>query len=296
MIGEIPIVTFDTNAHNRLADDPRSESVLAQMKSMWFRFAGLSVEELFATSPASRRDALFASCRKIWNGPSECFLPSNHLTEQLILAHFKDPASFNWETVDVRCPDFDKELKLLESYDYESVSTEQREFLWKRRQSDKQRFVSLRPKLQTIFEKHGEAPPTTFQEGISRLDNVGNSAMWYKAQFYYDLVTTMDSTETTVKEFAASCPPFLSLIYAGFIPWYNNAVRDPNKGERVIAHSNDLYMSVYMPYVDLFVTDDTDAEKALHEVARLAKLETKLLSYDDFCAALSVVVLKQAEL
>ena len=58
----------------------------------------------------------------------------------------------------------------------------------------------------------------------------------------------------------------------------------------MIAHSNDLYMSVYLPYVDLFVTDDTDAEKALHEVARLAKLETKILSYDDFCAALPVVV------
>jgi hypothetical protein len=114
--------------------------------------------------------------------------------------------------------------------------------------------------------------------------------MWYKAQFYYDLVTTMDSTETTVKEFVDSCPPFLSLIYAEFVPWYNNAVRDPKTGERVIAHSNDLYMSVYLPYVDLFVTDDTDAEKALHEVARLAKSETKILSYDDFCAALPVVV------
>ena len=114
--------------------------------------------------------------------------------------------------------------------------------------------------------------------------------MWYKAQFYYDLVTTMDSTEVTVKEFAAACPPFLALIYAVFLPWYNNAVRDPNTGERVIAGSNDLYMSVYLPYVDMFVTDDQDQEKALREVARLAKLETKILSYDDFCATLPVSV------
>lgn len=69
---------------------------------------------------------------------------------------------------------------------------------------------------------------------------------------------------------------------------YNNAARDPNAGERLIAGSNDLYMSVYLPYVDMFVTDDTDQEKALREVARLAKLDTRILSYDDFCAALPV--------
>jgi hypothetical protein len=40
----------------------------------------------------------------------------------------------------------------------------------------------------------------------------------------------------------------------------------------------------------MFVTDDTDQEKALREVARLAKLETRLLSYDDFCATLLVSV------
>jgi hypothetical protein len=290
MIGEIPIVTFDTNAHNRFVDDPRSESVLAEMKSMWFRFAGLSIEELFA-APAARRNDLFTGCRQIRGGPSDCFLPGNLLTERLILAHFKDPASFDWKTVDVRCPDFDRELKILESYDYESVSKEQRDFQRARKQSDKQRFVSLRQKLQMIAEKHGVAPPTTFREAVALLDKVGNRPFWFKAQFYYDLVTALDSAEATVKEFAASCPPFLSLIYAVFaVPWYNNAVRDPNKGERVIAHSNDLYMSVYLPYVDLFVTDDADAGKALREVARLAKLETKVLSYDDFCAALPVSV------
>ena len=290
MIGEIPIVMFDTNAHNRLADDPRSESILAELKSMWFRFAGLSIDELFA-APQSRRNKLFASCRKIRSGPSDCFLTSHLLTKQLILAHFKDPASFNWKTVDVKCPDFDKELKILESYDYESVSKKQRDFQRERKKLDKQRFVSLRPKLQMISEKHGEDQPTTFQEAIALLDKVGNRLFSYKAQSYYKQVTTMDPTETTVREFADSCPPFLSLIYASWlVPWYNNAVRDPKKGERVIAHSNDLYMSVYLPYVDLFVTDDADAKKALCEVARLAKLETKILSYDDFCAALPVSV------
>lgn len=288
MIGEIPIVTFDTNAHNRLIDDPHSEFVLAAMKSMWFRFAGLSIEELFATSPSSRRDALFGSCRQMQNGQSECFLPSNLLIEQLILAHFNEPVSFNWKTVDVRWPDCERAIRDPKFYDDEQVSKEQRDFQWDRRQSDKQRFIKLRPKLQAIIEAHGEVPPTTCQEAISLLEGVGNKPMWYKAGFYYDLVTTADSTEATVKEFAAACPPFLALVYAVLLPWYNNAVRDPLKGERVIAGSNDLYMSVYLPYVDIFVTDDANQEKALREVACLAKLKAQILSYDDFCATLHV--------
>jgi hypothetical protein len=212
------------------------------------------------------------------------------LTEQLILAHFKDPANFNWKTVDVRWPDCDRQIRNPKFYDDEPVSKEQRDFQWDRRQSDKQRFVELRPKLQSIFAAHSEAPPKTSQEAISQIENVGNSAMWYKAQFYYDLVTMADSSEVTVKEFAGACPPFLALIYAVFLPWYNNAVRDPDTGERMTAGSNDLYMSVYLPYVDVFVTNDEDQEKALREVARLATLETKILSYADFCATLPVSV------
>jgi hypothetical protein len=287
MIGEIPIVSFDTNAHNRLAEDPDSESVLAAMRSMSFRFAGLSVEELFA-APMTRRNFLFASCRKIQDTPSECLLPSNLLTEQLILAHFHDPVTFNWKTVDVRWPDCDRAIRNPSLCDDERVSKEQRDFQWNRRQSDKSRFVDLRPQIQAIFGAHGEPPPTTCQEALCRLENVGNSAMWYKAQFYYDLVTTADSIEATVKEFAAACPPFLALIYAVSLPLYSNAVRDPKTGERVIAGSNDLYMSVYLPYVDMFVTDDENQQGVLREVARFAKLETRILSYDDFCATLRV--------
>jgi hypothetical protein len=40
----------------------------------------------------------------------------------------------------------------------------------------------------------------------------------------------------------------------------------------------------------MFVTNDEDQGKALREVARLARLETIILSYDDFCAKVLVAV------
>lgn len=288
MIGEVPIVMFDTSAHNRLTRDSDSTSVLSEMKSMWFRLSGLCVEELFAcTTPTDRRN-FFASCRDILNGPSEVFLPSNLLTEQLILAHFRNPATFNWKAVDVRWPECYSQMRNPNFYNDDVVSKEQRQLQWERKQSDKQRFLPLRAEIQAIFEAHDEEPPTTFRESVSRLEQAADSAIWYKAQSYYDLVTTVDSSEATVRDFAASCPPFLALIYATFVPWYNNAVRIHERGEKVIAGSNDLYMSVYLPYVDLFVTDDPDHQKALQEVAAAAKLETKIVSYDEFCALLPI--------
>src|SRR5258706_10460785 len=129
MIGDVPIVTFDTSAHNRLVDDGlRSEPIIAGIKSrLWFRFAGLSVEELFAC-PDPKREALFTSCRDLQRGPSECLLPSNLLIEQLILRHFQDPKTFDWKTVDVRWPDCEIAIRNPDFFRDEEESQKQREF------------------------------------------------------------------------------------------------------------------------------------------------------------------------
>lgn len=58
------VVTFDTSAHNRLLKDgPASEPMLAGLTSgVHFRFAGLSIDELFSTPDPTDRAALLASC------------------------------------------------------------------------------------------------------------------------------------------------------------------------------------------------------------------------------------------
>jgi hypothetical protein len=59
MIGAIPIVSFDTSAHNRLVEDGSfAEPVLAGLKSgLSFRFVGLSIEEMAATANPTKRNA-----------------------------------------------------------------------------------------------------------------------------------------------------------------------------------------------------------------------------------------------
>jgi hypothetical protein len=298
MIGDVPIVSFDTSAHNRLVKDKdgsRSEAVLAGINSgLWFRFAGLSVEELFACPDPDERAKLFTSCRSLQRGPSQSLLPSSLLIEQLILHYFSAPATFNWKTVDVRWPDCDEAIRDPEFFLDEKVSKEQRELQKERKklgqqQAERQR-VSLRPEAQAIFEAHGELPPTTFRPAIARLEKAEGSSVCAVAQRFYDRVTKTDSDEATVKQFMGVCPPFRSLVHAMFVPWYNNAVRDYYAGEKLNAGSNDLFMSVYLPYCDKFVTDDPGQEKSLREVALSAGLETGVSSYDDFCNSFLVTV------
>ncbi len=286
MIGQIPIVTFDTSAHNRLVKDgTKSGPIMAGIESgLWFRFAGLSVEELFAHPQRRDREALFYCCRRLQRGPSDCLLPSNLLIERLIVAHFNDTRRFNWKTVNVKWNDCERAIRNPEFLVDERVSVDQRQLQSERNKLGKREFLALRSELQAIFEKHGEPRPADFRTAISRLENSTNSSVYAMAQRYYDLATKKNSDEATVKQFMDACPPFRSLIYARFIPWYNQAVRDYPAGEKLSAGSNDLFMSVYLPYCDKFVTAEINGQqqKCLREIAAVAGLETEVLSYDDF--------------
>ena len=88
-----------------------------------------------------------------------------------------------------------------------------------------------------------------------------------------------------VTEFTNVCQPFRALLYGMLLSWYDLSVRDRHAGEKFRADRNDMFMSVYLPYCDQFVTQRKkgEQEKCLREIVKLAGLETQVLSYDDFC-------------
>ena len=229
-------------------------------------------------------EALFASCRDLQGGPSQCLLPPNKIIERLALAHSRAPDRFDWRTVDVRWPRCDGAIRDPGFWDDEPALQGQREFHRDRKKLGKDDLVALRPKIQAIFGAHGEKPPTSFRPAISRLERSdGARSVLAAAKRFYDRATNSDAVETVIKQFMDSCPPLRVLVYAMFIPWYNTAIlRDYLAGDRLSAGNNDLFMSVYLPYCDWFVTDDDGQAKSLREVAGYAGLETEILSYDEF--------------
>ena len=304
MIGEIPIVSFDTSTHNRVTDGGDvAEAVLAGLKSgLSFRFVGLSDEELLATTNPTRRGNLLTTCARLQDGLSECIYPHNELLTRMIVAHSQNPATFNWKTVDVKAREYERAIRSREFIPTERMSDDERAEL--QRLSDEQKthlrerqdeyetmFVNIRPELEPIFARHGEERPLTLREVVTRLQESGSSLIWDMGKLIYDRPAGTDASEATIRAFADTCPPFRALLYAMVMSWYNLAMRGET-GERFEAGRNDLFMSMHLPYCDKFVSAEKhrEQEKCLREIVALAGLETEILSYDDFCASFLVTV------
>jgi hypothetical protein len=153
-------------------------------------------------------------------------------------------------------------------------------------------FSGPRVEIEAAFAAHGEAPPPTFGQAIARLQGSEGGLIWGTGKLLYDHAAGANANEATIRQFMDCCPPFRALIYAMLISWYDRGVRDRQTGERLSAGRNDLFMAVYLPYCDQFVTAEIrgEQEKCLRAVTVAANLETKVLSYEDFCNSFLVVV------
>lgn len=286
VLGDLRIVTFDTSAHNRLVDDGlQSEAVIAGLRSrLFFRFAGLSIEEMVACADSAKRNPLFTCCARIQEGRTDCIYPHNELLRRLIVDHSRNPAGFDWMTVNVRAWDIERAIKRRELIGDEQLSAERRIEQSERAKQYKKMFWGLRPKIEKVFNAHGEHPPTTFRQAIARLQNSEPNLIWGMGKLLYDRATGTEACEASIREFMDVCPPFRALIYAMLMSWYDISVRDRHTGERFRAGRTDLFMSVYLAYCDQFVTAEVrgEQEKCLREVAAVANLESEVLSYDNF--------------
>ena len=128
MTMSIPIVSFDTGAHNKLADEGvNSKSILAAMKSrFFFRLVGLSYEELVSTPDATRRLAFIEHCRVLQEGPWDCLNPHYEVLKLLIKTHADDPTQFRWLNVDVRSGELNHEIRTGEFTADDALSSQQR--------------------------------------------------------------------------------------------------------------------------------------------------------------------------
>lgn len=293
MIGQYPIVSFDTSAHNRLVKDGAlSEPIFAGLGSgMFFRFAGLSIEEMFAHPKAPDRVALFDACRRLQKGPSECIYPHNEIIRRLAVDHCKNPAGFNWKTVNVRDVECEKEIQRPRLIADEQLSTDQRNAQFQGAKDYEHIFsADLRIKIDRVFASHKEAPPATYLQAVTRAKNGTPNLVTAIGKRLYDRAAETNASEATIEAFVDVCPPFHASIYALLMTWYHRCVRHPHAGERFTAGRNDLLMSAHLPYCDKFVTADGEQAKCLREIVAVAGLDTEVLSYDDFCDSFLVGV------
>ena len=287
-----PKVCFDTSVYNRLMKDGlESEAIYAALQSGYFvRLNGIGIEELMAATAAETRTRLIASAGRLTFGRHDCLLPQNEIVTRLVRAYESDPLHFQWGRVNITSPEYAAELSRRTLTADDTVAQHvYKELLDARKQFDKM-WLELRDKLEEIYQRHGSPRPLTFAEEVPRA--IGeNGLLWEIAKGLYDRASVTPANGETIRLFAEACPPFRCVVYALLMAWYDRSVRDWNVGEKFHAGRFDLFMSVYLPYCDQFLSAEVEREqeRCLAEVARLAEVPTVVRSYDDFCAGLMVL-------
>jgi hypothetical protein len=167
-----------------------------------------------------------------------------------------------------------------EGTDYEAVSAEQRLSAKEAQDQFEEIFLGLRSKFQEIRSRVHETDwPKTAADLAVGLQKPGG-AYWKHAAGIYQRVTGAAVDETKIRRFVSLCPPFRAVLAALAVAQHDRAICDVVKGKR--AGRNDVFMAVYLPYCDEFISNDHRQQIALRQVVSIAELQTSVIWYKDF--------------
>jgi hypothetical protein len=272
---------FDTTGINRFAEDRKSaDPLIAGLTSGYIvRVTATNVEESIATENPEKRNRLLEVCKELIKGVGgEIIRPFHWITEELI-EHFEKNGTVNWQAISLRLPAYEREIVLREVIDDE-MSAQERVHAANVKATFETVFTDARPHFEELFRTGRDSRPSSVADLVSRLQGPGG-AFWNFGQGLYERVAKRRADEGTIRRFVAECPPFHALLLAICVAQYDLAIREED-GTKPSSHRNDLFMAVYLPYCDEFVSDDRGQQIRLREVVSLCKLTTRVRWYREF--------------
>jgi hypothetical protein len=283
-MGNNPILTFDTSAINRLADDPAHEGLIDGLVSGFFlRLTFASVNEVAQTSAGERRERLVRICKQLLSS-GDCLLPVGELLQKLVRAFDTDTVSSEWREVDVRL-DEAVEAAVRSAAISDDLSAAAREEAEPMKQLFEKILDDTKPAFDKVFAANPSARPQSVGELIGGLQRGGQN--WKIARSLYDRIAGCSADERTVRKFEAACAPFQCLMGALCAALYDKSVRQPNTSS-LKAGWTDTFMAAYLPYCDQFVTADGGQLACYRQVAQLYVPGLTVRSWCDLRGALCV--------
>jgi hypothetical protein len=282
----LPVLSVDTSTINRLLDDGKeSRAIFAALESYHFRLTGINVEEIMANRKRERREQLFQVCRRlVYQDDCDTIQPHSELLRLLINRHAQNTAAFVWQHVCMHSDDYHDGLSAWDVIRDDRIAAEQCMDAKRAKKAFKPTFAKLKKEIAAILKRSGRTAPPTFKDACELVGEQGG-LIWHVGKLLYDHIVKRDISETDIKSFMSVCPPFRGAVYAFLMMWYQDALRDDN-GEKFKAGYYDLFMAVYLPYCQKFITAEIyrEQEKCLREIATVAQFPTIVQSYDDFCS------------
>jgi hypothetical protein len=275
------IIIPDTSVMNHLVDDSEYEAIRAALNAAFVVFIPETViGELVATTDGEKRSRLLNASRAlISNGQ---FIHSFAvLVKNMERTFDANPQQFDWRRTPIQFHEAGSYLA------HNIVSDEI---------SEQQRLQSqtLLADWITPFRRMGEHLTNVIEErGLERpsLDEAmtgfvrDGGSFWIWARMLYWRDDRSEADEQTVRAFVEVCPPFRVMLTALLIAQYDRCFRDINLEGSLRAGRCDTLMSFFLPYCDVFLTDDIRHEALFRETIRFARVPCEVMSLEKFRAS-----------
>jgi hypothetical protein len=282
-----PILGFDTSGINALLRDGGTALHLLAGFSAGYavRLNATALDEIIAHGTPDEREQLRLLCRKLLaNGEGAILLPFHEIITRLARS-FETQLSFVWTTIDVHSREYLPFVFGESIPDLEAISSEQRTSHLQTAEQFENIFLGPRPIFQKLREDiQGESWPKSAEQLVEALQ-VPGGAYWNYAIGLYHRATGQNASEEKIKAFLHACPPFRALIASIVVAQYERCIREEPQPR--VAGRNDLFMAVYLPYADEFISNDHAQQSALRQTAAIARLPTSVRWYKEFAAHFS---------
>lgn len=274
-----PKIIFDTSAINALRNAGAAAEPLLRGLTCGFEVivTGMCVEELIATPTATDREELLRRLDWLLRS-AQCIWPPHEIIRRLISSHCSNSSEFDWKKVGVRARAYENAILRRDLDD--TLCANQRNHHFDAEKDFEKLWRPLRPKLDMILAKEPSKRPKNYRKAVAIVEIEGGF-LWGLGQRLYKYISKKEPTESDIKSFMDVCPPFRAACYGLIMAWYNWSLRDL-RAQKSTAGRNDLMMAAYLPYCDLFISNDRSQRENLREIASEAKVECAILSFDEF--------------
>lgn len=278
-------IIFDTSAVNALADHPQVAALLRGLtEGFLVRITAINGMEICATTDVARRQELFRVCSRLaYSG--ECIREHNWIITNLIATYRGNQSVFQWKSLNIRYPELENALPRQEEFT-DQLSEDQREDSRSRHSNFDRELSRARSRVEALFAKNPDSRPASFGEFAASVQRPDGAFWFFAGILFRRNNASLQADEAALRGFIEACPPFRALVFAHCLGQYQRAIKDPRQGPSYDAGAFDLYTAVYLPYCDVFVTNDLGQRNAMEEIAVQAKIPVQVRSWKELCVGL----------
>lgn len=271
-------ITFDTSAINTITDRGEEGFALQLALTAGYTnaFTAMSADEIIATKSPERRAKLLQCLGRVLSS-ALCLLPAGEITKALVQRFHANPTGFDWRRLNIRCSEYENAI-VRRDFD-EAICAEQREQARAVAKEFREIWEELRPRLDPIFAREPESRPTSFGDTVE-IAKIRGTVLLTQARRLYTHVTQEHPGDEMIEDFLSRCPPFQVACHSMIMAWHNFSLRD-EADDSAVTGRNDLLMAVYLPYCDIFLTDDWAQRRDLTAIAVACGIQCEVMGTSD---------------